>query len=771
MKKIISLLMTAIMSIMLIAPAAVTGADGSIWAGEGSEDVPYLITTASELKALADRVNGGDDCSGLYFRLTADIDLEGSEENQWTPIAQRAYQSRFAGVFDGAGHEVKGLYIHEEEETDTNIRHALFGTQAGTIKNLTVSGEVDTCVPNSGGICGWNDSEGLILNCRSKVNVSSTHVFAGGICGVNKGCIQECCNEGTIISNDINNLLTVYGGGIAGRNEGRVTVCYNSGTIIGDYGPGGIVGDDLSLNQKVADCYNTGAVIIKKDRGMAGGIISNGKGQAGVMRCYNIGSITKVGDGGTSAIGSIIGHVGFTYIIFGCFYLKNEEGLGSWGKNELSGESMVGEITMEEFAIQSTFEDWDFESIWIMNEELGRPVLRCNPGAVSYTVSYDKPEGVSGEAPTDTTEYDKGSTVVVSDVLPYSKEGYTQIGWTNVKNGTTIIDSFVITNNTILYPVFVPETEITPVPPTPTPLPDEATPTPVPGTPTPLPDKATPTPVPGTPTPLPDEATPTPVPGTPTPLPDEATPTPMPTPNGPTDCPAPPTPTPAPDVEDIQKELDVSAETAKKIIELAQKLNIRKEILYTTEKTITRQKSEEIEYADFRILKAKASKAKKREVTIKWSKIKEADGYQIFGNKCGRKNKYKLLKTVKNKYSLKQKKLKQGTYYKYAVIAYKVIDGKKITIAASKTVHVTTTGGKYGVAKAVKLNKTKVNMKKKQTFRIKAKEIKKDKKIKRHRDVAYESSNPSVATVDKKGVVKAKKKGSCTSYAYDQNGV
>ena len=35
----------------------------------------------------------------------------------------------------------------------------------------------------------------------------------------------------------------------------------------------------------------------------------------------------------------------------------------------------------------------------------------------------------------------------------------------------------------------------------------------------------------------------------------------------------------------------------------------------------------------------------------------------------------------------------------------------------------------------------------------------------------YESSNINIATVSKKGVVKAKKKGKCYIYAYAQNGV
>lgn len=39
-----------------------------------------------------------------------------------------------------------------------------------------------------------------------------------------------------------------------------------------------------------------------------------------------------------------------------------------------------------------------------------------------------------------------------------------------------------------------------------------------------------------------------------------------------------------------------------------------------------------------------------------------------------------------------------------------------------------------------------------------------------HRSICYESSNTKVATVSKKGVIKAKAKGSCTVYVYAQNG-
>ena len=64
-------------------------------------------------------------------------------------------------------------------------------------------------------------------------------------------------------------------------------------------------------------------------------------------------------------------------------------------------------------------------------------------------------------------------------------------------------------------------------------------------------------------------------------------------------------------------------------------------------------------------------------------------------------------------------------------------------------------------------------LKKKRAFKLKAKAIKASKKIKmkQHRGILYESSNPKVASVNKKGVIKGVSKGKCKVYAYAQNGI
>ena len=226
--------------------------------------------------------------------------------------------------------------------------------------------------------------------------------------------------------------------------------------------------------------------------------------------------------------------------------------------------------------------------------------------------------------------------------------------------------------------------------------------------------------------------------------------------------------------QSVMDSLGVSNDTAKQILDEAAKLGVSQDTLLITEASITSSKSDaDLKGSTFGLLKARATNLKKNSITVKWSKVKNADGYIVYGNKCGAKNSYKKLKTIKKNSTCKftQKKLKKGTYYKYLVVAYKKIAGTTVTIAAAKTIHATTTGGKYGVAKAVKVNKTNVTLSRSKTFKIKASEIKQNKKIRQHRKIKYESSNKKIASVNGKGVVKAKKKGSCDIYVYAQNGV
>lgn len=178
----------------------------------------------------------------------------------------------------------------------------------------------------------------------------------------------------------------------------------------------------------------------------------------------------------------------------------------------------------------------------------------------------------------------------------------------------------------------------------------------------------------------------------------------------------------------------------------------------------------------FRLLQAKSTKVAKNSITLTWAKVPGAAKYVVYGNKCGVKNKYLKLTTTTKRSITYKKILKanvaKGTYYKFVVVAY---DKNNKAISTSKTVHVATKGGKVGNDKKVKTaaKKNKVSLKKGKTFKLKAKPVVQSKKlkVKRHRKMAYETSNSNVATVSSAGIVKAVGKGTCYVYAYTQNGV
>ena len=260
-------------------------------------------------------------------------------------------------------------------------------------------------------------------------------------------------------------------------------------------------------------------------------------------------------------------------------------------------------------------------------------------------------------------------------------------------------------------------------------------------------------------------------PSQPAPNPTPSTPS---TPSAPVN-PAPSTPALTPGESTIANNYGVDSATAKLIYIYLTQNNISSETSSLTEKVMTGTPVKgdgDYKGSNFGLLKAKTTKITKKSVTVKWNKVKNADGYIVYGAKCGAKSKYKVLKVVSGKTtSYTQNKLKKGTYYKYNIVAFKNINGAKVTTAVSKKIHATTLGGKYGVAKAVKVNKTKATIKKGKTFKIKASEIKKDKKIRRHRAICYESSNTAVATVNAKRKLKGVKRGKCTIYVYAQNGV
>ncbi len=262
MKKFIYSLFSIVVSLQFSYGAA------SIWTkGSGTSSDPYLIESSSNLEYLAVT---GETYSGVYFKLTANINLNTSV----------AIIKNFAGNFNGGGFSItKSDYI--------------FGSVTGVIKNLTVvngcivrtlnePGQVDSCKSTGtrtlpGGIVGTSN-KGTIRYCVNTASCQAgypTYGSSGGICGkANGGVIWCCCNIGQIKNVNRSSYdgssswvgIAVAGGILGESSNCRVNFCYNTGKIesFSSYAraySGGIVGCDIK-NSKISNCYNVGSVEI-----------------------------------------------------------------------------------------------------------------------------------------------------------------------------------------------------------------------------------------------------------------------------------------------------------------------------------------------------------------------------------------------------------------------------------------------------------------------------------------------------------------------------
>ena len=167
-------------------------------------------------------------------------------------------------------------------------------------------------------------------------------------------------------------------------------------------------------------------------------------------------------------------------------------------------------------------------------------------------------------------------------------------------------------------------------------------------------------------------------------------------------------------------------------------------------------------------------------VKVTWGKVKDADGYDVYMAYCG-KDKEKVVKSVKAADSLsveisklKKKGINQKKNIKCHVLAYKMVDGKKVTVAKSITIHAAGKKNKSVTdAKSIKLKKTSYVLAKGKKAVVKASIVKKDKKrpiINHISEFRYATSDSKVAVVSKNGKITAKGKGSCSIYVYASNG-
>lgn len=246
---------TALLAALVVAvcamPAAVSA--DSILVGSGTQNEPYVVTTAEQLKELNNQ-NG----EVGYVQLGNNIDMNGVELTNKTYVIKK-----LTGEFDGKGHTISNLTLAGGTGTSTwqgttYVNTGLIGELAGTVKNLKVELNgiigIDDC--NCVGVLAGQISEGstaTIDNCIASGSITYTnggsYTFVGGLVGRSYGIINK---PATIkINNCISNVAisgasSTYCGGIIGsaQNFSKVNIsnCSILGNISGSGNAGGVVG-------------------------------------------------------------------------------------------------------------------------------------------------------------------------------------------------------------------------------------------------------------------------------------------------------------------------------------------------------------------------------------------------------------------------------------------------------------------------------------------------------------------------------------------------
>lgn len=277
MKKRLLALLLVLAMVFSLMPAALAA---DTLSGSGTEDDPYLLATAADLKAFRDMANA-EASSKLCATLTADIDLGGEA---WTPFEPSSgYVSEaYAGTFDGANHTIKGLSVNSTSSNGVG----LFGTVCGaTIKNLKVEGNVSASSSVFvGGIVGKTQTSATIDSCSFAGTVTSTKkngsAGTAGIVGrVNAGTvtITNCANTAAI-----NGTSAIAAGILGNGGSNKVTIenCYNTGAISGQHYASGICGSSTVKAQtsSIRNCYNSGTITATNGGSYYAGITANFKG-------------------------------------------------------------------------------------------------------------------------------------------------------------------------------------------------------------------------------------------------------------------------------------------------------------------------------------------------------------------------------------------------------------------------------------------------------------------------------------------------------------
>ena len=267
------------------AEAKGNGAKCIVMSGEGTEAKPYIIKSYTRWRIFACYVNNGDNFSGKYWKLTADINA--------AAMVGKSETKSFQGIFDGGGHTLTVDYKNSVAGAApfSHVKNA-------TIKNLRVAGTITAGAQYAGGIVGQSHGTLSLTGCASSVTINSSvsgNGLHGGLVGQLSGTdntMSGCVFDGSFATT---NGTTGCGGFVGSAESGGCTI---SNSLMSPVSvAAGMVGSTFNGNATINNCNYLWAENLPESQGTL-------SYSSSVTPAINGGQLTVTGGTGAAGIGS-----------------------------------------------------------------------------------------------------------------------------------------------------------------------------------------------------------------------------------------------------------------------------------------------------------------------------------------------------------------------------------------------------------------------------------------------------------------------------------
>ncbi len=322
--------------------------------GEGTALNPYKIENAQQLDAIR-----GEYLSA-HFIQTDSISLE--DYGNWQPIGGRDNNGqnnpRFTGHYDGGNHIISHLTIYEPSRNNIGLFGHIGLNESGatTIRNVHLVNVNVIGGRGTGSLVGrvTGNQNTVIENCSATDGIVRGDGATGGLVGSNNSFMTNSAAAETFRP-------------IISKSYAGVDVSLRSEFSEGKDKFGGLAG----CNQKgfIANSYATGNVDAPAGYRI-GGLTGCVELRGITVNSYAVGMVN--GEVATNK-GALVGYVGQNNnegTVVGCYWLESVD-----GAQTSAGGEKLNDTQMKD---QVSFEDWDFEGIWMMSTDTDYqyPVLR-----------------------------------------------------------------------------------------------------------------------------------------------------------------------------------------------------------------------------------------------------------------------------------------------------------------------------------------------------------------------------------------------------------